>query len=112
MPKSVSDAILISLNAIDYISWEEHCALIAASPGLLTTDGVFAFSHDLSGVDTQRGFHLRSDLRESLNTLYRLRSIVRLQTKALRASGLSRVERIQPWLRDEPAYFNYFACQR
>src|SRR5262245_39889139 len=33
------DAILISFNAIDCISWDDRCALLAALPGLLTPDG-------------------------------------------------------------------------
>ena len=33
------------------------------------------------------------------------------QLNVLQASGFSRVKKVQPWLRDEPAYFNYYACQ-
>ncbi len=59
------DAILISFNAIDYICWEDRCALISAMLDLLEPDGVFAFStHDLSAARGQRGFHLRHDLRD------------------------------------------------
>jgi SAM-dependent methyltransferase len=58
------DAILISFNGIDYISWEPRNALISALREMLTPHGVFAFStHDLEAVNDNRGFRIRHDLR-------------------------------------------------
>ena len=34
------------------------------------------------------------------------------QIEMLKAAGFRTVEVLQPWLRGEPAYFNYFACRR
>jgi hypothetical protein len=34
------------------------------------------------------------------------------QTQALKAAGFSRVEPLHPWMNQEPAYFNYYACRR
>jgi len=156
------DAILISYNSIDYIPWEDRCALIRALPALLAPGGVFAFScHDLATADIQRGFRLRPDLRSNLSTVYRPRSLARLllrtppwllkawrnsrrnrslersfdgyayvndiaedyglltlyvshgkQTELLKASGFSKVDILQPWMRAEQAYFNYYVSQR
>jgi SAM-dependent methyltransferase len=58
------DAILISFNGIDYISWEERNALLAGLRKMLTQDGVLAFStHDLAAVNENRVFRIRDDLR-------------------------------------------------
>jgi SAM-dependent methyltransferase len=58
------DAILISFNGIDYISWEQRNTLLAAVREMLTRDGVLAFStHDLEAVNENRGFRIRHDLR-------------------------------------------------
>lgn len=155
------DAILISFNGIDYIQWDERCALLAALPALLAADGVFVFStHNLADADVQRGFHLRQDLRAALHRAYNPRSLAKFvlrgtpwmlkawrnrrrnrplerafdgyayvndaaedygvltlyvlvakQLEILRTAGFSRIEMLQPWLKREQAYFNYFACQ-
>ena len=58
------DAILISFNGIDYISWEDRNTLLAALREMLRPDGVLAFStHDLEAVNENRGFRIRDDLR-------------------------------------------------
>jgi SAM-dependent methyltransferase len=58
------DAILISFNGIDYISWEHRNTLLAALREMLTPSGVLAFStHDLEAVNENRGFRIRDDLR-------------------------------------------------
>ncbi len=58
------DAILISFNGVDYISWEDRNALFARLREMLTPNGVFAFStHDLEAVNDNRGFRIRDDLR-------------------------------------------------
>lgn len=58
------DAILISFNGIDYISWEDRSTLLAALREMLTANGVLAFStHDLEAVNENRGFRIRDDLR-------------------------------------------------
>jgi SAM-dependent methyltransferase len=155
------DAILISFNGIDYISWEDRCALLKALPSLLAPNGVFVFSvHDLANADAQRGFHLRPDFRETLRTVYKPRSLMRLairmppwflrawgnrvrnrhlekdfdgysylndsgedfgllttyvsmakQTEVLKSCGYTKIQILQPWLKSEQAYFNYFTCQ-
>jgi SAM-dependent methyltransferase len=72
------DAIVISFNGIDLISWEDRCTLLQGLPALLAPNGVFVFSvHDLANADKQRGFHLRPDLRETLHTIYKPRSLAR-----------------------------------
>lgn len=156
------DAILISYNSIDYIPWEDRRRLLARLPGILVADGVLAFStHDLRSASSQRRFHLREDLRNTLHTAYRPRSLAKFllrapptvlkawrnrlrnrgmerffgdyayvnddaedyglltlyvstlrQIEMLKAAGFRTVEVLQPWLRGEPAYFNYFACRR
>ena len=64
------DAILISFNGIDYISWEDRCKLLEGLRGLLAPGGVLAFSsHDLEAGETQRGFRIRDDLRPSIRLL-------------------------------------------
>jgi SAM-dependent methyltransferase len=73
------DAILISFNGIDLISWEDRCALLKALPALLAPSGVFVFSaHDLANANAQRGFRLRADLAATLRTAYKPRSLARL----------------------------------
>jgi SAM-dependent methyltransferase len=58
------DAILISFNGIDYVSWEDRNALLAALRKMLTKNGVLAFStHDLAAVNENRVFRIRDDLR-------------------------------------------------
>jgi len=156
------DAILISFNTIDCISWDDRCALLAALPRLLTADGVLVFStHDLADAARQSRFHLRDDLQRTLRQAYRPRSLARLirrgpgwlikawrnrtrnrrlqryfdgyayindaaedygllltyvgmtkQTELLRSWGFSRLEVLQPWLRDEQTSFSYLTCQR
>lgn len=156
------DAILISFNAIDCISWDDRCALLAALPRLLTADGVLVFStHDLADADRQSRFHLRDDLQRTLRSAYRPRSLAKLirrtpawllkalrnrhrnrrlqryfdgyayindaaedygllltyvgmtkQTELLKSWGFSRLEILQPWLRDEQTSFSYLTCQR
>jgi SAM-dependent methyltransferase len=77
------DAILISFNSIDLISWEDRCALLRSLPALLADDGVFVFSvHDLADVGRQRGFRLRPDLQQSWRTAYKPRSLARLLLRA------------------------------
>jgi SAM-dependent methyltransferase len=64
------DAILISFNGVDYITWDERNQLLAALRGLLAPGGVLAFStHDLSTVNENRGFRIREDLRPDWNVL-------------------------------------------
>ncbi len=64
------DAILISFNGIDYISWEERNALLAALRKMLTRNGVLVFStHDLETVNENRVFHIRDDLRPDWHEL-------------------------------------------
>jgi SAM-dependent methyltransferase len=64
------DAILISFNGIDYISWEDRNALLAALRKILTRDGVLAFStHDLAAVNENRVFRIRDDLRPAWREL-------------------------------------------
>jgi SAM-dependent methyltransferase len=70
------DAILISFNGIDYISWEDRNALLVALREMLTKDGVLAFStHDLAAVNENRVFRIRDDLRPAWREL-RSRPIV------------------------------------
>jgi SAM-dependent methyltransferase len=58
------DAILISFNGIDLVSWEDRNALLASLREMLTPSGVLAFStHDLASVNDNRGFRIRDDLR-------------------------------------------------
>jgi len=73
------DAILISYNGLDYISWEERCALLHALHSLLAPDGVLVFStHDLADRPRQSGFYLRPDLAETWKVAYRPRAFARL----------------------------------
>ena len=64
------DAILISFNGIDYISWEDRNTLLAALREMLSPHGVLAFStHDLDAVNENRGFRIRADLRPNWREL-------------------------------------------
>ncbi len=64
------DAILISFNGIDYISWEDRNTLLAALREMLSPHGVLAFStHDLDAVNDNRGFRIRADLRPNWREL-------------------------------------------
>jgi SAM-dependent methyltransferase len=77
------DAVVISFNSIDLISWDDRCALLRAIPALLAPDGVFVFSvHDLADIGRQRGFRLRPDLQQSLRTAYKPRSLARFLLRA------------------------------
>lgn len=58
------DAILISFNGIDYISWEDRNELLRGLRRLLRPRGILVFStHDLQQAEHARGFRVRSDLR-------------------------------------------------
>ncbi len=58
------DAIFISYNGIDYISWEDRNRLLSELRPMLKANGVLAFStHDLSKREAERGFRIRDDLR-------------------------------------------------
>jgi SAM-dependent methyltransferase len=64
------DAILISYNGIDYISWEERNELLVALRTLLNSGGVLAFStHNLAVMKGARRFEVRSDLRPDISAL-------------------------------------------
>ncbi len=64
------DAILISFNGIDYISWEDRNALLHALRLLLRPAGILVFStHDLRMAQQERRFKLREDLRPRLRML-------------------------------------------
>ena len=64
------DAILISYNGIDYISWDDRNTLLAALREMLKPNGVLAFStHDLDTVNENRGFRIRDDLRPNWRDL-------------------------------------------
>lgn len=77
------DAILISLNSIDCISWEDRCRLLPSLAKLVAPEGVLVFStHDLADADRQRRFRLRSDLQRSLRQAYRPRSLARFLLRA------------------------------
>ena len=81
------DAILISYNGLDYISWEDRCVLLKALRPLLSLDGVLVFStHDLDDSVRASGFHLRPDLAKSWETAYHPRAFARL------------LLRLPPWL--------------
>lgn len=156
-------AIVISYNGIDYISWEERNALLAALGTMLNPGGVLAFStHNLAVMRGDRRFEIRADLRPDVATLLRspgsflaksaklpvwlakawpnyrrnrrhekflgdyayvndsgenyglltLYVEQRLQVLTLKERGFSTVEVLQPWLREEPAAFNYFMAMR
>jgi SAM-dependent methyltransferase len=65
------DAILVSFNAIDYISWEHRNTLLAALRKMLRLNGVLAFSaHDLASVNENRGFRIREDLQPDWRELW------------------------------------------
>ena len=73
------DAILISYNGLDYISWEDRCTLLLALRTLLAPEGVLVFStHDLADKQRQSGFYLRPDLAQTWKMAYRPRSFLRL----------------------------------
>jgi SAM-dependent methyltransferase len=58
------DAILISFNGIDYISWEERNTLLGSLHGMLHPGGALVFStHDLAAAETESRFRIRSDLQ-------------------------------------------------
>ena len=64
------DAILISFNGIDYISWEDRNALLRSLRFLLRPAGVLVFStHDLQQARQARGFRVRADLKPRLRLL-------------------------------------------
>jgi SAM-dependent methyltransferase len=64
------DAILISFNGLDCISWEDRNSLLRALRFLLRPTGVLAFStHDLRMAQHEQGFRMRTDLRPRLSVL-------------------------------------------
>jgi SAM-dependent methyltransferase len=64
------DAILISFNGIDYITWEDRTTLLRSLRALLRPGGILAFStHDLEVAEIARRFTIRPDLQISVALL-------------------------------------------
>lgn len=65
------DAILISWNGIDHITWDDRNRLLAELMPLLAPNGVLVFStHDLAVANKLRGFRVRDDLRIDWRTAH------------------------------------------
>lgn len=79
------DAILVSFNGIDYISWEKREQLLGELRSLLGEDGVLVFStHDLDRAATNARFRLRKDLHLSLREIMTMpRRVVRFCVRGL-----------------------------
>ncbi len=79
------DAILVSFNGIDYISWQKREKLLGELRSLLNDGGVLVFStHDLDRAATNARFRLRKDLRLSLREVLTMpRRVVRLFVRGL-----------------------------
>ncbi len=97
------DAILISFNGIDYISWEDRNTLLAALREMLRPDGVLAFStHDLETVNENRGFRIRADLRPDWRELC---------SKPL--TGAKKLVKLPVWMaRALPNYLKYRSLEK
>jgi SAM-dependent methyltransferase len=97
------DAILISFNGIDYISWEHRNTLLAGLREMLTPNGVLAFStHDLEAVNENRGFRIRDDLRPDWREL-RSRPI----------SGAKKLAKLPFWMaRALPNYLKHRSLEK